>query len=86
MKVCEERLLFTSLYFTLFTKQAVQNTNAVCAICNLQQSGRVQQGTKCTNNCPDIMTFDVTVISHSRCIIGIPNGIMPVYCLTHVPY
>jgi len=25
---------------------AVQNTNAMCTICNLEQSGRVQQGTK----------------------------------------
>ena len=34
---------FTSLY------PAVQNTNALCTICELQQSGRLQQG---TNNCP----------------------------------
>ena len=32
------------LLFTLFTHAAVENTNAVCATCNLQQSGRLQQG------------------------------------------
>jgi len=30
-----------------FVYPAVQNTNAMCTICK----GRVQQGTKCTNNC-----------------------------------
>ena len=37
-----------------FVYPAVQTTNAVCrpTICNLQQSGKVQRGMKCTNNCP----------------------------------
>jgi len=44
----------TSLHFIYQEVQihAVKNTNAMCTICNLQQSGRVQQGTKYTNNCP----------------------------------
>ena len=35
-----------------FIYPAVQNTNAMRTICNLQQSGRVQQGTKCTATAP----------------------------------
>jgi len=30
----------------VFHFTSLQNTNAMCTICNLQQSGRVQQGTK----------------------------------------
>jgi len=41
----------TSIHFIY---PAVQNTNAMCTICNLQQSGTTQQGTKCTNNCPEL--------------------------------
>jgi len=36
-----------------FIYPAVQNTNAMCTICNFQQSGKVQQGKKSTNNCPE---------------------------------
>jgi len=35
---------------TLFTQQF--KIQMLCVQCNLQQSGRVQQGTKCTSNCP----------------------------------
>ena len=43
-------LQFTSLHFIY---PPVQNTNAMCTVGNvLQQSGRLQQGATCTNNCP----------------------------------
>ena len=42
--------LLTKILLTFLP--AVRNTNAVCTLCNLQQSGRLQRGTKGTDNCP----------------------------------
>jgi len=36
------------VYALYFICPAVQNANAMCTVCKLQQSGRMQEGTKCT--------------------------------------
>jgi len=45
--ICHALFCRHVLHFT-----SVQNTNVMCTVCNLQQSGTMQQGTKYTNNCP----------------------------------
>ena len=47
-------LFFTSLHFIYQKVQTQFKTqmHAQCTKCNLQQSGRVQQSTKCSNNLP----------------------------------
>jgi len=41
-----------SLHFIYSLKYIRFKIQTQCTQCNLQQSGRLQQGTQCTNNCP----------------------------------